>query len=40
VWPYLLAVDELKDGIRAPGNVETLRAEFAAIVYERRNRGI
>jgi hypothetical protein len=35
VWPYLLVGDDL-DFIAAPGNVEPLRAEFAAVVEERR----
>jgi Ran GTPase-activating protein (RanGAP) involved in mRNA processing and transport len=39
VWPYLLDSGDT-DGIAAPaGNVETLRAEFAAVVEERRRRG-
>jgi hypothetical protein len=35
VWPYLLGSGDT-DGIIAPDNVETLRAEFAAVVEERR----
>jgi hypothetical protein len=37
VWPYLLESGDT-DGIVAPDNVETLRAEFAAFVEERRRR--
>jgi hypothetical protein len=37
VWPYLLEGDDL-DTMKAPGNVETLRAEFAVVVEERRRR--
>jgi hypothetical protein len=37
VWPYLLDSGDT-DGIVAPDNVETLRAEFAAVVEERRRR--
>jgi hypothetical protein len=37
VWPYLLEGDDL-NVIAAPANVETLRAEFAAVVEERRRR--
>jgi hypothetical protein len=37
VWPYLLTGADL-DVVAAPGNVETLRAEFAAIVAELRRR--
>jgi hypothetical protein len=37
VWPYLLASGD-KDGIVAPDNVEMVRAEFAAVVEERRRR--
>jgi hypothetical protein len=35
VWPYLLDGDDL-GFIKAPGNVEALRADFAAVVEERR----
>jgi hypothetical protein len=34
VWPYLLDGDDL-DVTAAPANVETLRAELAAVVEER-----
>jgi hypothetical protein len=37
VWPYLLDVDDANVGV-ATDNVETLRAEFAAVVEERRRR--
>jgi hypothetical protein len=37
VWPYLLEGDDL-NVISAPDNVESLRAEFAAVVEERRRR--
>jgi hypothetical protein len=37
VWPYVLDGDDL-DVIKAPANVETLRAELAAVVEERRRR--
>jgi hypothetical protein len=39
VWPYLLDVGDAKDGV-APtsGDLETLRAEFAAVVEERCRR--
>jgi hypothetical protein len=37
VWPYLLDGDDL-DVTAAPANVETLRAEFNAVVEERRRR--
>jgi hypothetical protein len=37
VWPYLLDGDDADD-IEATDNVETLRAEFAAVVEERRLR--
>jgi hypothetical protein len=37
VWPYLLTGADL-DVVAAPGNIEMLRAEFAAIVAERRRR--
>jgi hypothetical protein len=37
VWPYLLDSDDLDVGI-TPDNIETLRAEFAAVVEERRRR--
>jgi hypothetical protein len=33
VWPYLLDADDL-GFIKAPGEVEPLRAEFAAVVEE------
>jgi hypothetical protein len=38
VWPYLLDGDDLDTMKVAPGNVESLRAEFAAVVEERRRR--
>jgi methyl-accepting chemotaxis protein len=39
VWPYVLDGDDALTGVSlAAGNVETLRAEFAAIVQERRRR--
>jgi hypothetical protein len=34
VWPYLFDSDDA-DGIEAPANIETLRAEFAAVVARR-----
>jgi hypothetical protein len=37
VWPYLLDADDKDVGV-SPDNVETLRAEFAAVVEERRRR--
>jgi hypothetical protein len=37
VWPYLLESDDT-DGIVAPDNVETVRAEFAVVAEERRLR--
>jgi hypothetical protein len=37
VWPYLLDSGDT-DGIQAPDNIETLRAEFAAVVEERGRR--
>jgi hypothetical protein len=37
VWPYLLDGDDKDVGV-ASGNVESLRAEFAAVVEERRCR--
>jgi hypothetical protein len=37
VWLYLLESGD-KDGIVAPDNVESIRAEFAAVVAERRRR--
>jgi hypothetical protein len=37
VWPYLLRSSD-KDGIVAPDNVESIRAEFSAVVEERRRR--
>jgi hypothetical protein len=37
VWPYLLEGDDL-NVTAAPDNVETVRAEFAAVVEERRRR--
>jgi hypothetical protein len=39
VWPYLLDVDDENVGV-ATDNVETLRAEFAAVVEERRRRAV
>jgi hypothetical protein len=38
VWPYLLDSADKDVGIVAPNNIETLRAEFAAVVEERRRR--
>jgi hypothetical protein len=35
LWPYLLESGDT-DGIDAPENLETIRAEFAAVVEERR----
>jgi hypothetical protein len=37
VWPYLLERGDT-DGIAAPANVETIRAEFDVVVAERRRR--
>jgi hypothetical protein len=37
VWPYLLNDDDMKVGV-ATVDVETLRAEFATVVKERRRR--
>jgi hypothetical protein len=37
VWPYLLDSDDADVGV-ASDNVDTLRAEFAAFVEERRRR--
>jgi hypothetical protein len=37
VWPYLLDGDDMDVGA-APDDVETLRAEFADVVKERRRR--
>jgi hypothetical protein len=37
VWPYLLDADDMDVGM-APDDIETLRAEFAAVVKERRRR--
>jgi hypothetical protein len=39
VWPYFLENGD-KDGITAPDNIETLRAEFAAVAEERRRRAV
>jgi hypothetical protein len=39
VWPYLLKKGD-KDGVVAPDNVETIRAEFAVVVEERRLRRV
>jgi septal ring factor EnvC (AmiA/AmiB activator) len=36
-WPYLLVKGDT-DGIVAPDNLESIRAEFAAVVEERRER--
>jgi hypothetical protein len=36
-WPYLLESGDT-DGIVAPNHIETLRAQFAAVVEERRRR--
>jgi hypothetical protein len=36
-WPYLLESGD-KDGIVAPDNVETIRAEFLGVVAERHRR--
>jgi septal ring factor EnvC (AmiA/AmiB activator) len=36
-WPYLLVKGDT-DGIVAPDNLETIRAEFASVVEERRRR--
>jgi hypothetical protein len=40
VWPYALVGDDLVDVnvTAAPDNVETIRAEFAAVVEERHRR--
>jgi hypothetical protein len=38
VWPYVLDGDDLNTIKVAPANIETLRAEFAAVVEERRRR--
>jgi hypothetical protein len=38
VWPYLLESDDINDDKIAPDNVEAVRAEFAAVVAERRCR--
>jgi hypothetical protein len=38
VWPYLLEKRDIKDGVKKPYDVETTRAEFAAVVEERRRR--
>jgi hypothetical protein len=37
VWPYLLESGDT-DGVVAPENLDSLRAEFAAVVEERRRR--
>jgi hypothetical protein len=37
LWPYLLESGD-KDGIVVPENLETVRAEFAVVVEERRRR--
>jgi hypothetical protein len=37
VWPYLLDNDEMDVGV-ATANIETPRAEFSAVVVERRRR--
>jgi Ran GTPase-activating protein (RanGAP) involved in mRNA processing and transport len=39
VWPYLLDADD-RDVGESSDNVETLRAEFAAVVEERRRRAV
>jgi hypothetical protein len=38
VWPYLFDEDDKAFGIKAPVHIETLRAEFSAVVEERRRR--
>jgi hypothetical protein len=39
VWPYLLVGDDIADvGVAPPGNIKMRRAEFAAVVEERRRR--
>jgi hypothetical protein len=38
MWPYLLDSADKDLGKVAPNNIETLRAEFAAVVEERRRR--
>jgi hypothetical protein len=40
VWPYLLDGDDMDVGVSSDINVETLRAEFAAVVEERRRRAL
>jgi hypothetical protein len=37
VWPYLLESGD-KDGVKVPVNIEAIRAEFAAVIEERRRR--
>jgi hypothetical protein len=39
VWPYFLENGD-KNGIAAPDNIETLRAEFAVVVKKRRRRAV
>jgi hypothetical protein len=39
VWPYYaLESDDIEDGKVAPDDVEAVRAEFAAVVEDRRRR--
>jgi hypothetical protein len=37
VWPYLLERGDT-DGVAAPDNLESIRAEFEGVVAERRRR--
>jgi hypothetical protein len=39
VWPYLLEGGD-KDGCVVPDNIESVRAEFATVVEERRRRAV